>query len=1457
MSPRAALVALLGAVAMCLGPGAAWAAPTPATDFFVTAPPGGLDPPATASPGSAAQVATAWAERNAARTGLSRPGADLEVREVERGPHGTRVVRLQQEVQGIPVFGAETVVAVQRDGDIASVTGERLGGATPDLRPGIAPADAREVALTDSAARNGVPRHSLAAGPARRVIFQPGLFGAPYPERSFLAWQVEVAGADDTVSDTVLVHADKGISVIIPRIAHARSRRICDGAGTTGVNLPCAAGTAARVEGGSAALEGQVNLAYDYAGDTWGYFSSVFGRDSWDGAGGRIDITVRACPSGQACPWQNAWWNGSEINLGNNYVTDDVVAHEFTHGVTQATANLRYYYQSGAINEAMSDIFGEFVDFGDGRGTDTAAARWLHAEDLPSGHNRSMRSPPDKGHPDRTGSSLYRSGTSDYGGVHSNSGVGNKAAYLITDGGTFNGRTITGLGQVKAQQVFYRALTTALRSGSGWQDLRSALYASCTGLIGSYGITSANCAQVDNAALATEMQLVPALAPGAEADVCASGQAPTYVVSDDADSWTRWNTEVISGAPVLNWVDWYVASGTGARYIRDVATASDGALTFMESTGVVVPSGGYLRFRHAYWLQDAVDGGVVEYSVRTGAGWGAWTSAMPLVNSGYTGGTIGAGAGTSLAGATAFTGVSRGYGSSRINLASLAGQTVRFRFRVATDGATGDQGWFIDDVGVYGCGAGDSTPPETSITGSPAASTRANWITLQFASSEANSTFQCAFDGGAYAACTSPKTYSSLAVGSHSFLVRARDPSGNVDSTPAVWEFTVDQTAPSTTISPMPAAASSSSTIGISFTSDDPSATFMCALDSGASATCVSPASWSGVSNGTHTMRVYAQDPAGNVDSTPAQATVRVDTVAPVASFTQVPGTWSRTTTASIGFTANEIATGVTFECARDAGQFAPCTSPVTYTGLTQGIHTVYLRPTDSAGNVGNVVSTSFTVDSLPPGTTITAGPGAWLNTGATSFTVTSSEAGTLECALDEAAFSACTSPMALTGLGDGAHTFRIRAIDQAGNIDATPATRAFSVDTTNPETVLIDGPAGRINTTSTTVSFDGRDSNFATFDCRLDSPTWAGCTSPRTLSGLAQGTHTFGARAVDLASNRDLSPVEITFVVDTAAPTTAITSGPAALTNASSVTIAFSSGDAAAAFECALDDDAYVGCTSPFAWDDVPEGAHVFQVRATDLAGNTDGTPATQSFTVDATAPVTTITQEPDASILGSSATVAMTADEAVARFECARDGGAFATCTSPHAFTSLGLGDHELSVRAVDLAGNVEESPPVVYVTRESPQAPEADPPADEPVAGDPPADPGAGPDPAPVGGSSGPGGAGAVQALQATAAPCAGLTAVARASCEAAATQRAATARATAALDRALAACRKAPPASRASCQARARAAYAAAVARARAAATLTVAKARCATLPPARRAACTRTAQAAYARAVSRR
>ena len=94
--------------------------------------------------------------------------------------------------------------------------------------------------------------------------------------------------------------------------------------------------------------------------------------------------TTRYCPNSSHCPYANAFWNGDQMVYGAGFASaDDVVGHELTHGVTESTSNLFYYYQSGAINESFSDVWGEFIDQTNGAGTDTARVKWLIGEDIP------------------------------------------------------------------------------------------------------------------------------------------------------------------------------------------------------------------------------------------------------------------------------------------------------------------------------------------------------------------------------------------------------------------------------------------------------------------------------------------------------------------------------------------------------------------------------------------------------------------------------------------------------------------------------------------------------------------------------------------------------------------------------------------------------------------------------------------------------------------------------------------------------------------------------------------------------------------------------------------------------------------------------------------------------------------------------------------------------------------
>ena len=386
----------------------------------------------------------------------------------------------------------------------------------------------------------------------------------------------------------------------------------------------------------------------------------------------------------------------------------------------------------------------------------------------------------------------------------------------------------------------------------------------------------------------------------------------------------------------------------------------------------------------------------------------------------------------------------------------------------------------------------DQTPPQTTISSGPAARTASSSASLVFSSSESGSAFECKLDAGAFAACSSPRALIGLAVGFHSFSVRATDVAGNVDATPATRSWIVDQTAPQTTISSGPAARTASSSASLVFSSSESESTFECKLDAGAYAVCSSPKEFSALAVGSHAFSVRAVDVAGNVDVTAATRSWVIDRSAPQTTISSGPAARTALTSASLVFSSSE--SGSTFECKLDAGAYAVCSSPRALSGLAVGFHSFAVRAIDVAGNVDATPATrSWIVDRTAPQTTISSGPPARTASLSASLVFSSSESGsTFECKLDAGAYAACSSPRALSGLAVGFHSFAVRAIDVAGNVDGTPASRSWIVDQTAPKTTISSGPPARTASTSASLAFSSSEAG-STFECRLD----AGAYSP------------------------------------------------------------------------------------------------------------------------------------------------------------------------------------------------------------------------------------------------------------------------------------------------------------------------------------------------------------------------
>jgi bacillolysin len=845
----------------------------------------------------AAAVARSFLAAHAGQLGLS--GSDLRLIEKHATPSGGTAVRLGQTYSGLPVLGGEFVVTLDGGNDVLSVLGEASPIGKTSTSPTVSWSAAQRTAVAAVAKETKVEASDLAAAaPPELMLYDPRLLSAPGPFQSArLAWVTEVRGTGELtdIGRRVVVDAASGtVTLSFKTIHDAKDRVVCDADNVVAADYPCVAPDRTEASPPVSGDDDDMELAFQFAGDTYDFFFNRFGRDSLDGAGLQLVSTTDYCPDAPNCPYENAFWDGAQMVYGDGFASaDDVVGHELTHGFTDFSSSLFYYQQSGAINESMSDVFGEFIDLVNGSGTDTAAVRWLMGEDIPDlGALRDMEDPTAFGDPDRMLSPHYFSDPNelDGGGVHFNSGVNNKAAFLMADGGTFNGQTITGLGITKAARIYYTVNNSMLVSGSDYADLANALRQACTNLIGTDGIGAADCAQVQKIVVATEMDLNPTNSPTSPAALCPAGSTvDTTVLADDLET----NSGQLTTGGGVGWNypqnpnqypgydATYTTSGDTNMWGDDPDVVSD---TFIRMTNAAaIPADAYLHFSHAFGFEDdsldAYDGGVLEYST-AGAG-GPWTDAGSLFAgpggaNGYTG-LISSNWGNPLGGQPAFVRESNGYGSSRATLSSLAGQSVRFRWRIGSDISYGDYGWFLDDIRIVTCVA-DSTPPDTTITTGPAEGSTITvpTATFEFDSTEAGSTFACSIDAGASAPCLSPLSISPLSDGAHTFSVVATDPAGNPDPSPATRAFRValpmppDTAPPQTTITKHPKRKTFSHKAKFAFTSSEAGSTFRCKLDKKRWKPCASPKKYKNLKVGKHKFRVYAIDAFGNADPTPA-----------------------------------------------------------------------------------------------------------------------------------------------------------------------------------------------------------------------------------------------------------------------------------------------------------------------------------------------------------------------------------------------------------------------------------------------------------------------------------------------------------------------------------------------------------------------------------------------------------
>lgn len=471
------------------------------SDIHIPAFLSGRTAPMAVTPDDALRAGRAFLDRYHELFQLT-PDSTLSPDGAETDELGITHARFSQKQDKVPVWGADLMVHFDQEGALVQVNGRILPLATPSLAPVLSADQARIAAALD--ARSLRPEVDSSAFVTR----VPTLVVYPLsPTEGRFAWRVEteldsvappldLESLVDAVDGSILHHDDQietlegsGIGVFGDR----RTLTISQKRGAYYLEDPTRGSQKTYSDGGRTRLPGtEVHSKdpdhWDESGDgagaavdahanvalAWDYFLTTHKRAGWDGKGTGIRATVHY---GQ--DYDNAFCDGQHLAFGDgdgNVLSPtagalDVVAHEFTHGITFATARLTYQGQSGALNEAISDLFGCFISQANGRKRD-----WQMGETIyhPSGANGRKQAMRDLADPHATNSpadmSEYQDTTDDQGGVHFNSTIVSHAGYLMSEGGSFG----AGMGPMRTAKIWYRALTHYLTENATFRDAADA-----------------------------------------------------------------------------------------------------------------------------------------------------------------------------------------------------------------------------------------------------------------------------------------------------------------------------------------------------------------------------------------------------------------------------------------------------------------------------------------------------------------------------------------------------------------------------------------------------------------------------------------------------------------------------------------------------------------------------------------------------------------------------------------------------------------------------------------------------------------------------------------------------------------------------------------------------------------------------------------------------------------------
>ena len=479
---------------------------------------------------------------------------DMEFRKLNVDETGARHFRYRQRFNGLEVIGGDLAVHVDVKGAIFAVNGAARGDLSPDLGANDIGASAASSRIGADSRYSGMSR----SNPRAVYIITEGA--------SYKAYEVVVEGTrgQDPVRDKVYVDVDSGdIVAVHPQIHFAKNRR--SHSANNGTSLP---GTLRRSEGQGPSGDVDVDAYYNNAGSTYDFYNNKWNRDSYNNAGAVLIGTVHY--SNNYC---NAFWNGTQMVYGDGNGSSclplarsmDVTSHELTHAVTENESGLIYSGESGGLNEAMSDIFGNgaeaWVDGGSDGDFAVSADTWKVGEDILPPALRYMNDPA------ADGSSLdWWTSASGNVDVHYSSGISNLAFYLMSQGGTHpRGKStiqVTGIGIEKALRIFYAINVDYLTASSNFLAARNASLTAATAL----GFTQAEKDGVQNAWAAVNVGTGTGGGGGGD-DIPLANGVPVSGISGAAGDLKYYKLDVPAGSSNLRFV---ISGGSGDAdmYVR-------------------------------------------------------------------------------------------------------------------------------------------------------------------------------------------------------------------------------------------------------------------------------------------------------------------------------------------------------------------------------------------------------------------------------------------------------------------------------------------------------------------------------------------------------------------------------------------------------------------------------------------------------------------------------------------------------------------------------------------------------------------------------------------------------------------------------------------------------------------------------------------------------------------------